>query len=56
MTEQEIEAMKRNIDAQLDEYEKAIGDAVIWYRAWKARQPKGFRGLKTKAAEKANGA
>ena len=43
MTEQEIEAMKRNIDQQLIEYEEAIKKAVAWQREWKAKQPKGFR-------------
>jgi hypothetical protein len=43
MTEHEIEAMKRNIEAQLDEYERTIAAAAAWHRDWKARQPKGFR-------------
>jgi hypothetical protein len=43
MTEQEIEAIKRNIEKQLDEYEQAIRDAAGWSASWKARQPRGFR-------------
>jgi hypothetical protein len=43
MTEQEIEAMKRNIERQLDEYEQAIEAAKKWDAEWRARQPKGFR-------------
>jgi hypothetical protein len=39
----DIEAMKRNIEQQLKEYEDAIEAAVTWHREWKARQPKGFR-------------
>ena len=41
MTEQDIDGMKRNIDAQLVEYEQAIKAAVIWYREWKSKR--GFR-------------
>ncbi len=43
MTEQEIEAMKHNIETQLDEYARDITAADAWYRDWQARQPKGFR-------------
>ena len=43
LTEKEIEAMKFSIEAQLDEYEEAIKAADAWMRAWKARQPAGFR-------------
>lgn len=43
MTEQEIEAMKRNIEKQLEEYKEAINAAAAWHEAWKARQPKGFK-------------
>ncbi len=41
MTEQEIAAMKHNIETQLKEYEQAIAAAKSWYAGWKARQ--GFR-------------
>jgi hypothetical protein len=41
MNEQTIEGMKRNIEAQLVEYEQAIKDAKAWYRQWKAKR--GFR-------------
>lgn len=46
MTEHEktIEGMKRNIEAQLVEYEQAINAASAWYREWKKRQQhRGFR-------------
>jgi hypothetical protein len=43
MTEKEIEAMKRNIEAQLVEYAAAIGAADKWYREWKSRQSTGFK-------------
>jgi len=44
MNEQNIEGMKRNIEAQLREYKQAIEDAQIWYQCWKARgRAKGFR-------------
>lgn len=44
MTEHEIEAMKRNIEAQLTEYAQAINDAKSWYQKWQLRQrAKGFR-------------
>lgn len=42
MTDQEIAAMKRNIEQQLVEYEAAIKAADAWQREWKARQPTGF--------------
>lgn len=41
MTEKEIEAMKHNIETQLDEYEAEIKAASLWYRQWKLRR--GFR-------------
>lgn len=39
--DQNIEGMKRNIEAQLVEYEQAIKDAKAWYLRWKAKR--GFR-------------
>ena len=42
MSQQDIEAMKRNIEKQLDEYAAAINAAAKWHQEWKARQPKGF--------------
>lgn len=40
----DIEAMKRNIEKQLDEYEQAIRAAAAWHRDWKRRQgPPTFR-------------
>ena len=45
MTEQEqnIEGMKRNIEAQLREYEEAIAAAKAWSRDWQERErSKGF--------------
>jgi hypothetical protein len=43
MTEQEqtIEGMKRNIEAQLAEYEQEIAAAKLWYQKWQAKR--GFR-------------
>jgi uncharacterized protein YqgV (UPF0045/DUF77 family) len=43
MTKKEIDAMKRNIEAQLDEYAAAISAADRWYREWKSRQSTGFK-------------
>ena len=43
--EENIEGMKRNIEAQLAEYEQAMDNARRWYLEWKARQPKGFRSV-----------
>lgn len=43
MTGHDVEAMKRNIEMQLQEYAEAINKAVAWHRDWKQRQPKGFR-------------
>lgn len=42
-TEHEIEAMKRNIEAQVDEYERAVEDYARWLAEWQAQHPKGFR-------------
>lgn len=39
--EQNIDGMKRNIEAQLVEYELAIKAAKLWYREWKSKR--GFR-------------
>jgi hypothetical protein len=38
----DIEAMKRNIEVQLEEYAQAQRDYLAWMAAWRARQPKGF--------------
>lgn len=39
----EIEARKRSIAVQLDEYEAAIASARDWLAGWRARRPRGFR-------------
>lgn len=51
----EIEAIKRNIEAQLVEYAQAINAADTWWRRWLAKRPKGFRGIRRRkpAAEAA---
>ncbi len=41
MNEQNIEGLKRNIEAQLVEYEQAIAAAKAWYSQWKSKR--GFR-------------
>lgn len=51
--DEEIDAIKRNIDAQLKEYAEAINGASSWMAAWKARLPKGFRGPRRKRTSKA---
>lgn len=38
-----IEAMKRNIEAQLDEYEAAILAYDRWMADWRRRNPPRFR-------------
>lgn len=50
LTEEErtVDGIKRNIEAQLAEYEQAIDEAVAWHQNWKARQPKGFRAARRK--------
>lgn len=53
MSEQNIEGMKRNIEAQLSEYEQAIANAKAWYSGWQERQrAKGFRCTQDQPAPK----
>lgn len=39
---------KREIQIMLDEYDAEIVAYEAWYRAWEARQPKGFRAVRRK--------
>lgn len=41
LTREQWEGTKRNIEAQLDEYEQAIMDYAAWMADWRARQ--GYR-------------
>lgn len=41
MTETEIELLKKQIEIQLEEYQRALGEAVAWHRNW--RLNRGFR-------------
>ena len=49
-SDEEIEHIKKSIDVQLDEYEAAIIAFRDWQARRKARQPKGFRSTRRKAA------
>ncbi len=48
-TEKEWDVFRRQINAQLDEYELAVRDAQAWWRAYQERN-KGFRAMRRKAA------
>ena len=46
-TEEEWDIFRRQIEAQLDEYEQAVREAHAWWRSYQERN-KGFRAVKRK--------
>lgn len=48
-TEAEWDIFRRQIEAQLKEYEDAVRDAEAWWRAYQERN-RGFRAIRRKAA------
>lgn len=45
-SDESIALRKRQIEAQLNEYESAIRAFRVWVRGWKARLPQGFRAMR----------
>lgn len=39
MTRAEIELMKRQIEAQIADYERAAAEALKWHQDWRGRNP-----------------
>lgn len=47
-TEEEWDVFRRQIEAQLQEYEQAVRDAKHWWHAYQERN-KGFRAMRRKS-------